>query len=170
LRSVSAESLYRTGKSLSAQGDYVRAEQYLIAALARGAAEEKVLPVLLRACLEASRLRAAVGYAEPYLARHPDDWRLRYVLATVFSSLGEETQARDHLQRVMEDAPTFPDVFFTMGLMAQNELDFDSARKHFGKYLALAPQGPHAAEAREGLSRRPMQSLTRGRHKRRARL
>ncbi len=159
LRSVTAKSLYETGKTLAAQGDYVRAEQYLVAALARGAKEEKVMPALVRACVEASRLHAAINYAKPYLTRHPDDWRLRYVIATVHAGLGEGHEARSHLQRVLRDSPSFADVYFQLGLIAQDELDIESARGHFKKYLALAPDGDHAAEAREGLSRQPVRSL-----------
>jgi tetratricopeptide (TPR) repeat protein len=159
LRQVSAKSLYRTGAAFADQGDYVRAEQYLVAALAKGYSEDKVLPVLLRACLESSRLRAGISYAEPYLSRHPEDWRLRFVLATVYASLGETSRARSELHRVLETSPNFGGAHFALGKLSLEELDLTGAKKHFKRYLVLEPHGIHAAEAKEAMSRQAPKSV-----------
>ncbi|HEY8431529.1 MAG TPA: hypothetical protein VIL20_24280, partial [Sandaracinaceae bacterium] len=87
LETVTAEQLYAQGVSLGRSGDYVRAEQYLVAAIDRGYPEERALPALMAVCVEASRLTAALAYAEPFLARHPTHWPLRLLVASIHMGL-----------------------------------------------------------------------------------
>ena len=77
------EKWLRQGKDALHRGDTVRAEQYLALALDQGDSPTKVLPWLLQACIEGSRLRAALGYAETYARAHPERYSLRYLAATI---------------------------------------------------------------------------------------
>jgi thioredoxin-like negative regulator of GroEL len=150
---VPAEQLFETGMASAAQGDFVRAEQYLAASGARGKPETEVIGPLVRVCVAASRLRQALVYAQPYLRRHPDDWRLRFVVATVHLGLEQLDEARTELQRVIAAAPEVPEPYFVLGtLLRERQRDEAAARPHFERYLALAPTGAHADEARLALT------------------
>lgn len=154
LDSVSAEELYRRGVVLGRAGDFVRAEQYIVAAIDRGFPEQEAMPALMAACVQSSRLSAALGYAEPYLARHPSEWSLRLLVASIHMGLDAHDRARDELTRVLADAPEEPpEAHYFLGVLYRDELaDMERAREHFRRYLALAPEGTHREEARAALT------------------
>ncbi len=144
--------LFDSGVRIAGQGDYIRAEQYLTAARDHGFPEERVLPLLMEVCVRSSRFSAAVGYAEPYLETHPDDWRLRQLLATIQMGLGDAAAARLSLEHVVAEAPDEPVPHYMLGVLLRDQLhDEPGMRVQFERYLALAPEGPHATEAREAL-------------------
>jgi len=148
------EALFQHALALAQAGDLVRAEQYLAASIDRGYPEDRAMPVLIRVCVAASRLRIALGYAEPYLERHPDAWSLRYVVATIHLGMGDGVRARHELERVVQAAPEEPDPHFLLALVLRDEAgDPAGAEQHLRRYLELAPEGHHAAEARDALSR-----------------
>lgn len=154
LTTVDPQELFDRGVYLAEHEDYIRAEQYLVAAMQRGFDEDRVMPTLLAACVRSSRLSAALSYAEPYLERHPDAWSLRLLVATIHMGLGEPGRAHAQLVRVVEDHPDEPTVFYMLGVLERDELeDLASARESFRRYLDLAPEGEHAAEARAALAR-----------------
>lgn len=149
LDSVSAEELYRRGVMLVRAGDSVRAEQYLVAAIDRGFPEEAAMPALMHACVQSSRLSAALSYAKPFLARHPTQWPLRLLVATLHMGLEQPAKAREELVRVLRDAPEEPpEAHYFLGVLLRDELDDpEGSREHFRRYLALAPDGRHREEA-----------------------
>ncbi len=150
---VGAQRLFETGLAAASQGDYVRAEQYLAAAGARGHDETAVIGPLVRVCVASSRLRQALVYAQPYLRRHPDDWRLRFVVAATLLALERVDESRTEYERVVSAAPDAPEPWFALGALLREQLHDDAAaRPRFERYLALAPQGPHADEARVALA------------------
>jgi len=149
---ASAEELFATGMASASGGDLVRAEQYLAAAGARGYDETKIIGPLVRVCVAASRLRQALLYAQPYLRTHPDDWRLRFVVATIHLGLESVADARRELARVVLAAPEVPEPHFALASLLRERLRDDAAaRPHFERYLVLAPTGAHADEARVAL-------------------
>ncbi len=150
---VGAQRLFDTGIAAAAQGDYVRAEQYLAAAGARGYEEAAVIGPLVRVCVAASRLRQALVYAQPYLRRHATDWRLRFVVAAVLLGLERVDDARAELERVIATAPEAPEPYFVLGALLRDRLRDDAAaRPRFERYLALVPEGAHSDEARVALA------------------
>jgi Flp pilus assembly protein TadD len=154
VQEVPSGELFAHGISLARRGDLVRAEQYLVAALDRGHSEDEVMPVLLRVLIAASRLRVALSYAEPYLARHPDAWPLRYLVATIHLGMSEPALARRELERVVSMAPEEPDPHYLLAVVLRDETgDPVAAEAHFRRYLELAPDGAHADEAQESLRR-----------------
>ncbi|MBZ0116634.1 MAG: tetratricopeptide repeat protein [Sandaracinaceae bacterium] len=154
LAHVTPAELYERGLALGRAGDFVRAEQYLAASLERGHPEDQVVPVLVAACVQSSRLSSALSYAEPYLARHPTNWSLRLLIATIRIGLGTPDVARDELDRVLRDAPEEPpQAHYFLGVLYRDHLsNLDTAREHFRRYIALAPDGEHAEEARASLT------------------
>jgi|SRR5690606_6725662 len=146
---VTAEELFRRGVLLIRAGDSVRAEQYIAAAIDRGFPEEQAMPALMHACVQSSRLSAALTYAEPYLARRPNEWPLRLLVASIHMGLEQHERARQELDRVLRDAPEEPpEAHYFLGVLLRDELeDVEGAREHFRRYLALAPDGNHREEA-----------------------
>ena len=157
LDDVSGQELYRRGRLLAGSGDFIRAEQYIAAAIQRGFPEDEAMPALMNVCIEGSRLAAALSYAEPYLARHPSQWSLRMLVASIYMGLEQDERARDELERVVQDAADEPpQAHYFLGVLYRDRLDdAERAAEHFGRYLALAPEGEHVEEARAGLPRPP---------------
>ncbi len=150
---VEATVLFRQGVELAHGGDLTRAEQYIGAAMVRGYPRDRALPVLMRVCIAASRLRVAIGYAEPYLAENPRNWSLRLVVGSLYLSLDEPVKARRHLEAVIHQKPDEPEAYYLMGLLMRDEVgDPDAAHDNFARYLELAPEGQHQEEASYALS------------------
>ncbi len=146
------DKLVEKGKAFQEVGDLTRAEQYYAAALQSGASEKEVLPLLLRVCVQANRYQVAVEYAEPFLKRHPGDWRLRMVVASLQLAIGHPAVAREHYERVLEQNPDEPTAHYALAVLLRDELhDRVGADTHFRAYLRVLPDGPHAEEARESL-------------------
>ena len=153
MNDVDAETLYRRGLTLADEGDFVRSEQYLSAAITKGYPEDRVLPKLVRLCLLGSRVRTAVSYIEPYLERHPHDWSLRYLNATLYVALEQNDAARTEVLRVLEDVPTRPEPHWLLGTLLRDAFhDRPAALAEFQKYLELAPAGEHAEDARRTIA------------------
>jgi tetratricopeptide (TPR) repeat protein len=146
-----ATELVRRGRAAADQGDSVRAEQYLALAIERGADPSVVLPTLLQVCLSSSRLRAALGHAEPYLRDNPEDDALRYLVATIHLGLGQEAEARSELELLRERSAAGAPAHYLLGIIDARR-DPVAARDHFRAYLELTPKGRHAAEVRSRLS------------------
>jgi len=146
-----AARLVQSGKAAIASGDTVRAEQYLTLAVARGADERATLKDLLAACISGSRLRGALDHALPYLQKHPEEDDLRFLVASLYDSLGQREEAWGQLERLLNHNPRHPDAHYLAGILA-SERDPEGARDHFRQYLELRPNGAHAPEVRGRLS------------------
>lgn len=155
MRRIRWEQLANDGEGAATAGDFTRAEQYLSAALQRGAPPERILPRLLRVCINAHRYRAAVEYARPYLAEHEEAWALRFLVASIHVGLNEPLTASRHLELVLRHNPNHADSEFLLGSLLRDDLQNPGAADlHFRRYLELAPDGEHASAARAGLLRR----------------
>lgn len=149
INDVPPDVLFHQGEALANEGDLVRAEQYMSAALDRGYPEEQGLPILVRVCVNGSRIRAALTYATPFLQRHPSNWALRFVVASLQLGLGHPEIARDELLRVIETAPNEAEPHYLLAVTLAEDLnDPASAAPHFARYVELAPHGAHYEEAR----------------------
>lgn len=148
LEQIEAAQLFHLGSELGERGDSIRAEQYLAAAMERGYPEAEVIPRLMEVCIGASRLSAALGYAEPYLARHDDDWALRLLVATLQMTLQQAEAARGNLERVIAERPEEASSHYLLGVLLRDRYGAgDEANVHFARYVELAPAGPHVREA-----------------------
>jgi Tfp pilus assembly protein PilF len=130
----------------------MRAEQYLTAALAGGASEKRLLPLLLRACIADERYRSATQYLEEHLRRHPTEHNARFLLASLYLGLDQIELAKKELEVVLGTNPDHAEAHYALATLLRDatashrEADF-----HFRAYLALRPTGVHAEEARGSL-------------------
>lgn len=146
------DKLVERGKGFARLGDLTRAEQYLSAALEAGAEPKTVLPMLLRVCVEGGRLRVAIKHASDYLANHPGDVKLRYLLGTLHKAVGEPEEARKQFDRVLEEDPSNAEAHYALAVIDRDtNNDLVRADYHFREYLRLRPAGPHAQEAQGSL-------------------
>lgn len=152
-KQASAEQLVEAGRAFARVGDTTRAEEYLSAALAKGADERKVTPLLIQICVHDGRFQMAIEYARPYVDKHPDDARTRFVLATLYAGTGDTARAKDHLRVVVSALPKEPDARYLLGVALRDEGALVDADAQFREYLRLAPRGAHADEVRAALLR-----------------
>ena len=147
--------LEQQGRRFAQAGDLVRAEQYLAAALNAGADEARVVPELLRVCVDSQHYQLATEYVEVALAKHPADAHLRFLAGALYLSVGERARARDHLERAARELPDDAELQFSVACFFRDEMtDLAAADGYFREYLRLAPTGPHADEARGSLLER----------------
>jgi len=149
LSDISSEDLFRLGLWHARSGDLLRAEQYLVATRQRGYQARQVAYWLVRVCTAASRYQSALVHARLYLRDHPGDWSLRLITASVYEALGDLGRAQSELERIVQAVPQTPLPHFRLALLyGVSESQEHRARTQLEAYLALAPRGPHAAEAR----------------------
>lgn len=162
LSDVEAEDLYAHGAALAQQGDSIRAEQYVVAAVERGFPTAEALPLLIEVCVASDRLSSALSYAEPFLRDHPTQWPLRHVVGTLYLGLGRVDDAQRELERVVSEAPDAAMPRYHLGmLLYEDRGDRSAALPHLERYLALAPGGSHVGEVRSILASRPVQRIER---------
>jgi Flp pilus assembly protein TadD len=149
----SPEKLLERGRGFAAVGDLTRAEEYLGAALERGADPRLVMPLLLASCVQDGRLRLAVQYAEDQLRKHPTDVRTRFVLGTLYAGLGEVEHAEAALRRVLVEKPDEAQAHYALAVLLRDRGDSAGAEEHFREYVRIDPRGTYAEEARAGLTR-----------------
>ena len=146
------KELYERGRAFAAVGDFTRAEEYFGAALDNGGDPQKLIPLILYCCMQDSRYLLAAQYAEEHLQTHPNDYRTRFVLGSIYAGLGQPVPAERELKRVVETKPEEPEAHYALGkILWDSEKSYAEADRHFREYLRLSPSGPHAAEAREHL-------------------
>lgn len=143
----SADELLGRAEASEGQGDSVRAEQYAVAAIARGAAEDRVTRFLVRVCLLADRPRSALRYTLASLAHHPDDVALQYVAAVIQQALGDDVAALRSAEVLTRSHPSFAPGFYVLGLALREQGDLEGARTAFATLLQLDPANRHAPEA-----------------------
>ncbi|MFI5307134.1 MAG: tetratricopeptide repeat protein [Polyangiales bacterium] len=153
---TSPESLFAHGQALFAGGDHDRAEQYMTLAVRAGYPEARAIVPLTRVCIAASRLRAALDHAVPFLRRHPDAWELRYLVAAIRLALGHVAEARTELERVIASQPEAAQPHYLLGVIERDAFrDEPAARKSFETYAALDPHGAFAPEVLAWLAEKP---------------
>jgi tetratricopeptide (TPR) repeat protein len=143
--------LKERGLSLAAAGEDVRAEQYFAGALESGGDVDEILPLLLRVCVASERYEAALAYAERYQPAPGENLELDMVLAALQLGLGQIERARKNLEQILSQKK-LPQAHYMLGELYGNSLqDYGAADLHYREYLALAPDGAHAAQARRSL-------------------
>lgn len=151
-REHTAEKLVDRGKGFAAVGDYLRAEEYLADAMAQGADPRKVMPLLLEVCIKEQRYRLAAQYARDYLVSHPNDVRVRLVLASLYAATEDSKLAKAEFERVLEARPRDAQAHYALAVLLRDaEQDPVGADAHFREYLRLDPKGPHAEEAKSSV-------------------
>lgn len=151
-REQAAASLIERAEEYAAVGDNMRAEQYLSAALSRGADEARVVPLLVKVCIADERYRSATQYLEEYLRHHPSQQNARFLLASLHLSLGQTEVARRELEQVLRANPDHAEAHFALATLLRDEdASYAAADAHYREYLRLRPEGAHAEEAQGSL-------------------
>lgn len=151
-RSQQPAEAVRKARGFASIGDFTRAEQYLRVALSTGADEREVMPLLVQVCVRDQRYLDAIQHVEGYLKHHPDDHRLRFVLASLEAAVGNHDRARAEYEKVLAHESSNAEVHYALGVMLRDALArFAQADQHFREYLRLRPSGDHAEEARAAL-------------------
>ena len=137
---------------LAARGDRVRAAQYLHAAKQDGVPAREVVPRLISLYTADAQYRLAIETAENYLASHPRDQRVRKCLGALYSAIGADAPAIRTFEAVLRATPDDAQVHYALAsLLKTAGTQRARASEHYRAYLALAPHGDHAEEARAGL-------------------
>lgn len=151
-RETAPQTLFDRGRMFAQVGDLTRAQEYLAAAIDRGADDREVFPVLVRVCVQSGSYRLALKYTEEHLRKHPNDIDALRILGTLFVAVGEGHRAEETLLRVVAATPNDADTHFSLGVLYRDTLKDDvRARARFRTYLQLAPHGKHAEQAMGGL-------------------
>jgi tetratricopeptide (TPR) repeat protein len=151
-REQAADKLFTRGLAFAEIGDLTRSEQYLVSALDRGAEPRRAVPALLRVCIAANRHRAAIVYAREYGASLSHDAQFGFILALLESALGDHDAALDHLRNAVRTAPEHAGAHYQLAAQLERRNGGEAEiLHHWREYLRLAPDGPHAEEARAAL-------------------
>ncbi len=154
-REHTTDKLISRGKGFAAVGDYLRAEEYLADALGQGADPKKVMPLLLEVCIKEGRYRLAAQYAREYLVNHPNDVRVRLVLASLYAATEDSKLAKAEFERVLASRPNDAQAHYALAVLLRDaEQDLVAADAHFREYLRLDPKGSHVEEARASVLHR----------------
>jgi hypothetical protein len=149
-------ALFDRGMDFAHRGDTLRAEQYITLAVEAGFPRERSILPLVQVCIASSRLRAALGFAEPYLRDHPQAWRLRALVASIELALGHEQAALTELARVIAQHPEADNAHYLTAVIERDAFrDEIRTRTEFEFYVARQPHGPHAPEALAWLAEHP---------------
>lgn len=148
-RDPGADDFVAVAEAASRMGDNLRAQQYLTAALRAGADERTVVPRLLALYVEDGQYRLAIDAAEHFMRRHPEARDVRLLLSTLYTAVGENDRAIAGYERILDATPGDAYAHFALASLLHDQGGASlRADEHFRAYLALAPEGEHAAEAR----------------------
>ena len=148
-KTIDKDQLLEVATVLEQQGDSLRAEQYLHAALKQGADPQQVVPRLMRLYASDGQYRLGIEYGEHYLRRHPGHRAVRLLLAALYTAVNASTLAAEQYERVLIDEPDNAEAHFALAsLLHDCGREHALADQHFRAYLALEPHGAFAAEAR----------------------
>lgn len=107
------------------------------------------LGLVYQAAKDRERARDCFLYA---LQLKPDMVTTRYNLALVLKDMGQEKAAVDELDAALQIDPNYADAHLVLGVIFQRRADkIADARRHFSRYLELAPNGAAAKDARRWL-------------------
>ncbi|HEY2735526.1 MAG TPA: tetratricopeptide repeat protein [Polyangiales bacterium] len=146
---LTAAELLDIAHASEQMGDSLRAQQYLLAALERGADERSTVASLLRLYIADNQYPLAIDLVEDRVRRHPEDARLRMLLASLYDAIELDASAMEQYRRVLQITPNEAQAHFALAtLLHDTKQDPSSADEHYRAYLALEPHGDDAPEAR----------------------
>jgi len=149
---LTTEELLSIADVAERMGDNQRAQQYLLAARRAGAPAQRVLPRLMHLLVEDGQYRMAIAILQEHLRAHPNDLAMRGLLADLYNATALTADAITEYKRVLYADPKDAPAHFALAcLLREQGLDPGNADRHFREYLALAPRGEHAEEARSQL-------------------
>jgi tetratricopeptide (TPR) repeat protein len=149
LPALAASQLLEVAAAAERLGDPLRAQQYVLAARKAGADPNITLPWLLRLYVGDGQYRMAIDTAREQLRSHPQQFELRMLLASLYRATDLEVAAIEQYEQVLVTQPSEPRAHFALAsLLHEGGHDAARADQHFRAYLALAPAGAYADQAR----------------------
>jgi Flp pilus assembly protein TadD len=113
-----------------------------------------VLRRLLALYAADGQYRLAIDAAEMYLEGHPNDRAVRRCLGAFYVAVDATSDAVHVFEELVHEAPDDSEAHFALAsLLKEVRAQRARADEHYRRYLALAPHGHHAEEARAGLSK-----------------
>jgi tetratricopeptide (TPR) repeat protein len=136
---------------LEAAGEFAEAAEALRAVLQAQGPTPRVMFMLAELLYRAGDLTAARERYYAVIELDPDHLRARSSLGCVLAELGEHELAIAALEGVLRQEPAYADAHWHMaGVLAETGRREES-RHHLRRFLALAPESPWAALARDRL-------------------
>lgn len=149
---LTTAQLIEVARELERRGDSLRAEQYWMEALDRGAPADVVLPHLFKAYVRDRQYRLAAQRAEDHLRRHPNSTRVRLLLAALYQAVDDYPQAVRQYRAVVRHEPQRADAHYALATaLVEEGHDRSGADEHYRRYLELAPNGAYAERAQAAL-------------------
>ena len=137
---------------LEAAGEYVEAAEALRAVLQAQGPTAEVTFMLAELLYRAGDLTAARERYYAAIELEPEHLRARASLGCVLAELGEPDLALAALEGVLRQEPEYADAHWHVaGVLAEIGREAE-ARRHLQRFVALAPESPWAALARERLA------------------
>ena len=99
------------------------------------------------------KLEEARGLLDQILAKHPTHGEALLLMAQVLLEQGDAENSLNTATKCTTVAPQQADCWLTLGVLAQDRNQKDSAVAAYEKYLALAPDGRYAGEVQKQLNR-----------------
>lgn len=126
-------------------------EPYLLKALERNPKDERVVMGLI----ETSKAKADKAAEQKYVAmleaiQGPNPDQIYNKGVTAFND-GKTKEAKAHLLKVLEVAPTYAKAHYLLGMVEYANMNLKATKHHFLKYLEISPAGDKAAEIKEML-------------------
>ncbi len=91
----------------------------------------------------------AVTHYQAALVKDPKNADVRVDMAIALHNLGQDPKAIQELERVTKESPGHKNAWLNLGVICSSTGDRKTAIQAWEKYLALDPNGPHAASIRE---------------------
>jgi len=139
---------------LEAAGEFVEAAEALRAVLQAQGPSAEVMFMLAELLYRAGDLTAARERYYATIEIDPDHLRARTSLGCVLAELGDHELALAALEGVLRQEPGYPDAHWHIAGVLRDVGRPQEARHHLAMFLALAPESPWAALARDMLGTR----------------
>jgi tetratricopeptide (TPR) repeat protein len=136
---------------LEAAGEYIEAAEALRAALQAGGPTAQIAFMLAELLYRAGDLTAARERYYAAVELDADHLEARASLGCVLAELGEHELALAALEGVLRQQPDYADAHWHMAGVLEEVGRRADAQRHLRAFLALAPESPWAALAREKL-------------------
>ena len=152
LAAMESSLLFERAQAASIAGDYIRAQQYYTASMARGQDPTEVMPLLIEACIQGRRYETALSHAQSELRRMPESLQLRLMVAALHMALGDKEKAEWELRKILlmgeSSTESSAEAHFALGSLLWGGPDGSRAREHLRRYVELEPMGAHVIDAK----------------------
>jgi tetratricopeptide (TPR) repeat protein len=94
-----------------------------------------------RQLLETNNVEEAVKILDKYLKKHPEAAALHSDMGKALKKRGKLAEARAEFKRATEVDANYPDAWYELGAIYENDKEWQLAIDTFERYLSVAPYG-----------------------------